>query len=327
MLRMDGFTFHPASSPEEAIRLWHAQDDGAYIAGGTDLLPNLKHRIVRHRHLIGLQGALPTGWVLEDRQLVIGAGTKLSKLATCAELPAIAKAASLVASPQLRNMGTLGGNVMLDTRCLFLNQSAHWRKSLGHCLKADGTWCHVVNGPKTCVATQSSDTVPALMAHRASLRVLGLEGEKVISLAGLFQFDGITHHNPNFLEAGDLITHVVVPLPSPDHRATYDKLSTRHAIDFPQLSVAVAGRFEGRGVSCLAHELTVVIGAINPRPQRVQGMRSFRGRPLDDSTVAEIAALVFQHTRPQASVHGDTAWRRSMARVMVTRALKRLRDG
>ena len=326
MLRMDGFTFHPAATPEEAVRLWHAGDDTAYIAGGTDLLPNLKHRIARHKRLVGLHGALPTGWTLEDGEVIIGAGTTLSQLATCSELPAVAKAASLVAGPQLRNMGTLGGNVMLDTRCLFLNQSEHWRKSLGYCLKAEGNWCHVVAGPKTCVATQSSDTVPALMAHGARLRVLSPSGSKDISLAGLFKYDGITNHNPKVLEQGDLITHVVVPLPPANHRASYDKLRTRGAIDFPQLSVAVAGRFEGIDDTCVATELTVVIGAVNPRPQEVKGIAKFAGRTLDDATITEIGELVQKRTRPQGSVHGDTAWRRLMAKVTVERALKALRS-
>ena len=327
MLRMDGFTFHPATTPEEAVRLWHAEEGSAYIAGGTDLLPNLKHRIVRHRRLVGLHGALPTGWSVESEQVVIGAGTTLSKLAGCTELPAVAEAASLVAGPQLRNMGTLGGNIMLDTRCLFLNQSEHWRKSLGHCLKAEGTWCHVVGGPKTCVATQSSDTVPALIAHDAWLRILGPQGVKELSLAGLFKYDGITNHDPKVIQKGDLITHVVVPLPPADHRASYDKLRTRGAIDFPQLSVAIAGRFSGTGADCVAHELQVVIGAVNPRPQAVKGLAAFQGRTLDDTTIAELGALVQKRTRPQGSVHGEPAWRRMMAKVTVERALRRLRDG
>jgi 4-hydroxybenzoyl-CoA reductase subunit beta len=260
---------------------------------------------------------------VEGDALVIGAGTTLTALSGCTELPAVAHAASLVAGPQLRNMGTVGGNVMLDTRCLFLNQSAHWRTSLGHCLKAEGTWCHVVGGPKTCVATQSSDTVPALMAHDARLRVLGPEGVQEVSLAGLFRFDGIQNHT---LTKGHLITHVVVPLPAADHRAHYEKVRTRGAIDFPQLSVAVAGRMSGAGEACVAHSLTVVVGAINPRPQAIKGVEKFAGRTLDDATVAELGELVQKRVRPQASVHGSPQWRRTMARISVERSLKRLRD-
>lgn len=322
MLRMDGFTFQAATTPEEAVQLWHAHDHAAYVAGGTDLLPNIKHRIESPRKLIGLATALARGWTLEGDSVVIGAGTTLTELSTCPHLPAVATAAGLVAGPQLRNMGTLGGNVMLDTRCLFLNQTAHWRQSLGHCLKAEGTWCHVVGGPKTCVATQSSDTVPALMAYDARLRVLGPEGSREVRLADLFRFDGIRNHD---LEKGQLITHVVVPLPPDGHRARYDKLRTRGAIDFPQLGVAVAGRMTGRGEACVAHTLTVVVGAVNPRPQAIKGVEKFAGRTLDDATVAELGALVHKRVRPQGSVHGDPAWRRTMARITVERSLKALR--
>lgn len=322
MLRMDGFTFQAATSPEEAVRLWHHHEGAAYIAGGTDILPNIKHRVESPRVLIGLASALPTGWHVDQGEVVIGAGTTLSELTTCTLLPAVASAAGLVAGPQLRNMGTLGGNVMLDTRCLFLNQTAHWRKSLGYCLKAEGTWCHVVGGPKTCVATQSSDTVPALMAHGARIRVLGPDGSHDIPLAELFRFDGIHNHT---ISKGHLITHVIVPVPPSDHRARYDKLRTRGAIDFPQLSVAIAGRMTGSGPSCVAHELTVVVGAINPRPRAIRGVEAFAGRTLDDATVAALGALVHKRCRPQASVHGDPAWRRSMARITVERGLRALR--
>jgi 4-hydroxybenzoyl-CoA reductase subunit beta len=322
MLRMDGFTYQAASSAEEAVHLWHSHEEAAYIAGGTDLLPNIKHRIEKPRVLIGLGKAIPRGWSVENGEVVIGAGTTLTELSACTELPAVATAAGLVAGPQLRNMGTLGGNVMLDTRCLFLNQSAHWRQSLGHCLKAEGTWCHVVGGPKTCVATQSSDTVPALMAHDARLRVLGPEGPREIALADLFRFDGIDNHS---IAKGHLITHVVVPVPPANHRARYDKLRTRGAIDFPQLSVAIAGEMSGEGEACVAHSLTIVVGAINPRPQAIKGVEKYAGRTLDDATVRELGELVQKRCRPQGSVHGSPAWRRSMARITVERGLKALR--
>lgn len=320
---MDGFSFTAATSPEEAVRHWHAAPDSAYIAGGTDLLPNLKHRIVRPRQLIGLAGALPTGWHQEGDWLAIGAGTKLADLATCSALPAIARAASLVAGPQLRNMGTIGGNVMLDTRCLFLNQSHTWRASLGHCLKADGTWCHVVGGPKTCVATQSSDTVPALIAHGAQLRFLGKDGPHDVELAELFRFDGMKNHT---ITAGDLLTHIRVPLPPEGHRATYEKVRTRGAIDFPQLGVAIAGVFSGTGEACVATTLSIVIGAVNPQPREVKGIEAFIGVPLTDACIRDIGELVHKRIRPQASVHGDPAWRRLMARVVTERALRDLRD-
>ena len=124
---------------------------------------------------------------------IIGGGTRLSDLAQHTAIPPLAEAAGLVAGPQIRNMGTIGGNVLLDTRCLFYNQTEFWRKSLGYCLKAEGDWCHVIGGPKTCVAAQSSDTVPVLLAMDASITLLGPNGERVLKLRELYQFNGMDH--------------------------------------------------------------------------------------------------------------------------------------
>lgn len=324
MLRMDGFDYVAARDPSEAVRLWHAQPDTAYIAGGTDLLPNLKHRFVQATTLVGVADALPRGWARVGGAYEIGAGTRLAELATMQALGPVAQAAGLVASPQLRNMGTLGGNVLLDTRCLFLNQSEFWRKSLGYCLKAEGTWCHVVGGPKTCVATQSSDTVPALMVMGARIRLLGPAGQRELDLNDLFKFNGMDHLK---LSAGELLTHVVVPEPAPNFRGSYDKVRTRGSIDFPQLGVAVGLQLAGPGADAPVEALRVVIGAVSPQPKALPGLDAFVGAPLNDAAIEAIAEIAHARTRPQGSVHGDPSWRRHMARVTVARALRRLRDG
>lgn len=325
MLRMDGFEVVAARSPEHAVELHASLPESVYVAGGTDLLPNLKHRILAPRHVIGIQGALARGWAeVEDARspsgatLEIGAGTRLSRLARLDEVPALATAAGLVAGPQIRNMGTIGGNVLLDTRCLFYNQTAFWRKSLGYCLKAEGDWCHVIGGPKTCVATQSSDTVPVLLALNARIRLLGPQGVRELSLRELFRFDGKDHLK---LEPGELLTHVLVPLPSAGAFNSYQKLRTRGSIDFPLLGVAIAGRLEGEALATLE----IVIGAANPAPRPVRGLDAFLGRPLDADAIQAIAGLVHQQTRPQGSVQGDAAWRREMAAVYVRRGLEGLR--
>ncbi len=323
MLRMDGFDYLHASTPEEAVALWQANPDSMYLAGGTDLLPNIKHRIFQPRHLIGIGQAMPSGWQVEDGELVIGAGTRIRDLAGLSELPPLAEAAGLIAGPQIRNMGTLGGNVFLDTRCIYYNQTEHWRKSLGWCLKAQGDWCHVIEGPKTCVATQSSDTVPVLMALDARLRILGSEGPRELSVRKLYSFDGKDHLK---IEPGELLTHIIVPLPAEGFRGTYDKIRMRGAIDFPMLSVAVCGTFEGTTPT----SLDIVIGAINPAPKPIAKLEQFCGQPLGDEQIEAIAELCWKRTRPQGSIVGPgddiKDWRRHMARVTVARALRRLRD-
>jgi 4-hydroxybenzoyl-CoA reductase subunit beta len=321
MLRMQGFTYRHASSWSHALELWQAAPDALYVAGGTDLLPNVKHGLFRPRTLVGLSG-IPGGVEWTAKGIRIGAATRLGELAehplVRAHLGPLATAASLVASPQIRAMGTLGGNVLLDTRCLYYNQTQPWREALGYCLKAEGTWCHVVGGPKTCVATQSSDTVPVLLAMGASLRLLGPQGERELPIRDLFRFNGMDHLA---IERAELLTDLVVPLPGPGFRGSYQKLRTRESIDFPQLGMAICGEWEGD----VASRLEIVVGAASPQPKLLRGVDAFLGRPMDDAAVMDIAALAHRQTRPLDSVHGGAAWRRQMASVFAARGLRELR--
>lgn len=318
MLRMDGFDVVVANSYPEALSHWHPE--ALYCAGGTDLLPNIKHGLFRPKTLIHI-GDVAGDASVEGEELVIGAGIRLSQLAAHpliqARLSPLATAAGLVAGPQLRNMGTLGGNVLLDTRCLYYNQTEFWRKSLGYCLKAEGTWCHVVNGPKTCVAAQSSDTVPVLLMADAELQLIGPSGPRRLKMRDLFRFDGRAHLH---LSPGELLTEIRIPLVGAGFRGSYQKLRTRASIDFPQLSVALGGVFEGDTPLSLG----CVIGAVNPSPKPLRGLEDFVGQPLNAERIAAIADLAYKQTRPQASVHGDVAWRRQMAAVYVRRGLEKL---
>ena len=328
MLRMDGFTTHRPSTPEEAVALYHTLENPMYIAGGTDLLPNLKHRIFEPRNLVAIGKAVARGWEQEKDQWIIGAGTRLSQLSQRGEIPPLAQAAGLVAGPQIRNMGTIGGNVLLDTRCIYYNQTEFWRKSLGYCLKATGDWCHVINSAKTCVATQSSDTVPVLMAMNASIRLLGPNGSRELNLRELFHFDGKDHLK---IEKGELLTHIIVPNPAPNFRGSYTKIRTRDSIDFPLLGVAITGQLSGQGTDCQATNLSIVIGAINPAPRLVKGLEAFNDVTLDDETIASIGELCRKRSRPQGSVegpiHGTADWRRDIVSVTVKRGLIALRQG
>ena len=318
MLRMDGFDVVVASSYAEALKYWHPE--AMYCAGGTDLLPNLKHRLFQPKTLIHI-GDIPGTASLEGDSLVLGAGMRLSQLAADplvqTHLSFLASAAGMVAGPQLRNMGTLGGNVLLDTRCMYYNQTEFWRKSLGYCLKAEGDWCHVVKGPKTCVAAQSSDTVPVLLLADAELCFLGPTGGRRLRLRELFRFDGKAHLQ---ITPGELLTELRIPLPGAGFRGNYQKLRTRASIDFPQLSVALGGSFDGD----TPISLEGVIGAVNPAPKPLRGLEAFVGQPLSTENIKAIADLAYKQTRPQASIQGDVAWRRQMAAVYVRRGLEQL---
>lgn len=312
MLRLEEFRLRHPKSWEEARAMW--SPDARYIAGGTDLLPNLKHRLARPKELVNL-GLLPGGVHEEGDTLVLDAALRLQDLAdhplVRAHAAPLAQAAALVASPQIRTMGTLGGNVLLDTRCTYYNQSEFWRRSLGHCLKAEGSWCHVVGGPKTCVAAQSADTVPVLLAMDARLRLLDRE----LPLRDLYQYNGMDHLR---LAPGELVTAVIVPRRA--WRGSYTKLRTRDSIDFPQLGLAVCATMDGPVVQTLE----VVVGAVSPQPKPLRGLDAFCGRALDAAAIDAIADLVYKQTRPQAAVHGDPAWRRQMAAVYTRRALAAL---
>ena len=329
MLRMPAFEVHQPTTAADAVRLRSELPNSLYIAGGTDLLVNLKHQLHRPEHLVSLARVPGLDAIEEakDGTLRIGARVTLHDIATSellnAEVPGFALAASMVAGPQHRRMGTIGGNVMLDTRCLFYNQSHEWRTALGNCLKAEGDWCHVIGSPKGCVAAQSSDTVPNLVALDARIAVLEPDGvEREVNLRELFTKDG-RFDQIHTVPQTSLVTAIVIPPREMGHRSTYRKLRSRGAIDYPQLGVAVVVALDKSG--CLA-QIEACIGAMLPQPKRLTKLDGWLGRPLTDEVIAELGERAFKQVRPQPNIHGDPAWRRHMARVEFERALQSLRD-
>ncbi len=326
MLRMPEFAVHQPLTAAEAVDLRATLPQSLYIAGGTDLLPNLKHHLHAPAHLVSLGRVKDFAGIERkaDGTLRLGAGTTLHDLATSEvaqkEVPGLARAASLIAGPQHRRMGTLGGNVMLDTRCLFYNQTAHWRRALDFCLKKDGTWCHVIGSARSCVAAQSSDTVPMLTALDARVEVLLPGGDRrEVALLDLFTKDGRFEQN-HTLPAEALVTAVFVPPRAQAHRSVYRKVRARGAVDFPQLSVALSGAFDGS--TCTA--LTIVVGATMPFPKVIDHTSEAVGTTLDDAVADKIADHVYRQVKPQPQLHGDPSWRRHMARVEARRGLAEL---
>lgn len=323
MLRMPVFDVHLPKTAAEAVAMRRELPQSTFVAGGTDLLPNLKHGLGAPKHLVSLSHISELkGIQLTDERLTIGAGTTLHSITehplVAGFAPSLALAASTVAGPQHRRMGTLGGNVMLDTRCLYYNQSESWRQALGYCLKAEGDWCHVVGSKATCVAAQSSDCVPMLLALGASLTFVTPKGPQEIDLSSLYRQNGIDVHT---VDSSSLLTRITIPR-WPGHRGTYRKVRSRAAVDFPQLGVAAAAGFDGDIVT----ELRVAVGAVMPKPKEIKGTEIAVGSPLTDEIINQVAALVHKQTRPQKSLHGDVAWRRHMARIEAHRALETLRD-
>jgi 4-hydroxybenzoyl-CoA reductase subunit beta len=262
--------------------------------------------------------------VEDDDTLVLGALTTLDALAGDADVrrraPALAQAAGLVAGPQLRRMGTLGGNVMLDTRCQWYNQTYFWRSALGFCLKKDGTACHVVAGGRNCVAAASNDTAPALMSLDAELVFHGASGTRRVPIDELYTADGI--HNKSV--RGEILVEVRVPAVPAGHRGAYGKLRERGSIDFPLLGLAVRLDLEPSGRVARAALCAVALQArparLNKAARVLEGTTP--GEPGFQEAVHAAGELARKQCHPLDNIPGDAEYRREMVPVMVRRTLE-----
>jgi 4-hydroxybenzoyl-CoA reductase subunit beta len=293
------------------------------LAGGTDLVPNLKHGIEEADVVVSLAHVPGLSDVTErdDGGLELGAMLTLENLAANravrARYPALAQAAGLVAGPHHRRMGTLGGNVCLNTRCVYINQTYFWRESLGFCLKKDGEACHVVKGGKRCVAAASTDTAPVLMALGATLILeSAARGRRELPVAGFFLKDGVYN---KAMEADELLLSVIVPpAPAASHGA-YAKLRVRQSIDFPRLGVAVAFALQDNKVS----DLRIVVTALAATPQALRKVGEIaEGRAPDESLWEELGTAAFKQCHPLTNIDGDKTYRREMVPVYVKHALR-----
>ncbi len=295
------------------------------IAGGTDLIPNMKHRLFTPGELVALGGIEAMRGVErgEGGELRIGAGETLAALGRSAllmgELPALAAAARGVAGPQLRNRGTLGGNLCLDTRCTYYNQTAFWREALGYCLKKDGDVCHVTKVGAKCVAAHSADTPPVLIALGAGVEVAGPDGVREVGVEELFVADGVRNVR---LERGELVVRVRVPGTGEGLRRLtgYAKLRQRGSIDFPLLTVAVAVWLdEEERVAAIRG----VVTGLGSRPRVLSGWEAIAvGEPWSDQLFPALAERAHAQCRPLENMTTDPDWRRAMVPVYVRRALE-----
>jgi 4-hydroxybenzoyl-CoA reductase subunit beta len=332
MLRLPRFTYHRPTTVEEAVHLLAEHGtDAMPISGGTDLIPNMKHRLFTPSHLVALKGIAELSGIriAPDGALEIGAAETLTAVAESdlvrAELPALARAAAHIAGPQHRNAGTLGGNLCLDTRCTYYNQTEFWREALGYCLKKEGTVCHVTKVGAKCVAAHSADTPPVLMTVDAEVRIQGVDGVRTVAVQDFFVADGIRN---SVREPGEILTTIRVPpdrLRSAGVRTGYAKLRERESIDFPLLTVAVSGQFDDEErVTALAG----VVTGLGSRPKSLTRWEELAlGRSLDNEVVHALSARAHQQCSPLENQIVDPEWRKAMVPVMVKRALGDLRSG
>jgi 4-hydroxybenzoyl-CoA reductase subunit beta len=307
---------------------------GKFLAGGTDLFVAMKDRAVAPDMLVDLSGISGLKGVKRDtrtKELRIGAMTTLTKvqenLLIQKHLPDLSQSISLVSTMQLRNMGTLGGNLCLDTRCTYYNQPSILKKRWEPCLKLGGKICHVVKGKNTCYAVYSGDMAPLLIAAGARIRVAGTRGVSETDLAGFFSGSGI---KPNIIEFNEILTEVRLP-PLPENSGlSYQKLRLRDTIDFPLLGVAVFLQLDPKDKIC--RDIRLVLGAIGPAPMVVtEAQERMRGRRLTARLIDEISTVAQKMAHPVDNTASSPRYRKMMLRILIKKAfdeiLKRIKHG
>ena len=324
MMRLPWFQFKAPTSVAEAARILAGEGPrGMLIAGGTDLLPNMKRRQQTPATLISLGRVEGLKKVSNGSGLTLGAGLTLTEVvgtdAVREKYRGLWQAASQVATPHLRNMGTLGGNLCLDTRCNYYNQNADWREAIGYCMKKEGKTCWVATASKRCLAVSSTDTAPALIALGAKVRLVSAAGEREVELADLYNNDGIDYITR---KPDEILTEVVLP-EAGACKSTYWKLRRRGSFDFPLLGVAAALRIAPDGSVA---EARLVLGAVSSQPLLVGKASEFLvGKKLSDEVIAEAGALAASRAKPMDNTDLDVYWRKEVVPSFVGYALREVR--
>jgi 4-hydroxybenzoyl-CoA reductase subunit beta len=317
---------------EEAVRILEEHgSDAMPIAGGTDVIPNLQMRLFAPRVLVDLKPLRNlSGISYSERDgLRIGALTTLTNLLAAPvvheKFPVLAQAVGTIAGPLQRNMGTLGGNLCLETRCRWYNQSHFWRQALGGCLKKDGPICHVAPGGRFCWAVWSGDSAPALLALDAEIEIAGAGGARRIALRELYKNDGMDRVA---LRHGEIVTEVHVPARMAGLRGAYHKLRVRDAIDYPLAGVAVSMNVDAKGV---CRDARVALTAVNPSPVLLPGAAELlRGKKWSEDLAAEVARIAIRTGKPLTTSASTPVYRREMVKLFTHRALEqtwRVRNG
>jgi 4-hydroxybenzoyl-CoA reductase subunit beta len=328
MLRLPRFKYHEPATVAEAVRLFtEALPDVAYVAGGTDLYPNMKRRQQTPATVIALH-RIPALRAIDgtpESGLTIGACVTLTELATHdavrARYPAVSHAAHVVSTPILRNMGTIGGNLLLDTRCNYYDQNYEWRKAINFCMKRDGEICWVAPSSPRCWAVQSSDGVPVAVALGAEVTLASVRGTRRVPAASLYRNDGIQYLDkaPDEL----LVAYHLPAVVNGGWRATYRKLRRREAFDFPVLGVAARVDFAPDGSVRAAR---IVLGAVASYPQEIpEAAQAIVGSRLDETAIGAAADAAYRPAKPMDNTDFTLAWRKEMVRVHVQRALQDIR--
>ena len=327
MMRLPKFSYRVPRSVTDAVKMiGDTGPEGQFVAGGTDLYPNMKRRQQTPQTVISVTRLPELNEITGDGREGVRIGAAVSLTDVCEsevinrDYPMVAAAARTISTPILRNMGTIGGNLLLDTRCNYYDQNYEWRKGINFCMKKDGEICWVAPGSAKCWAVQSSDLVPLMVALGARVRLASTLGERIVDAAGLYNNDGINylHKRPD-----ELLVDIHLPALG-GWRATYKKLRRRGAFDFPVLGVAIKLDMDDDGT---IKDAKVILGGIAPAPVEVKdAATALLGAPLDDERMQAAAEACYVKARPLDNTDFVMNWRKQMARPYVLRALEELRE-
>src|SRR2546428_1816964 len=341
MMRLPKFEYRVPRTVAEAVKIiGDAGPEGQFVAGGTDLYPNMKRRQQTPRTVISVMRVPELNQISGDGKsgIRIGASVTLTDIVEHPlinrDYPVVAHAARTISTPILRNMGTVGGNLLLDTRCNYYDQNYEWRKGINFCLKKDGDVCWVAPGSSKCWAVQSSDLVPVMVAIGAKFRLVSTLGERMIDATGFYSDDGIDYLKKR---PDELLVDIHLP-PTNGWRASYQKLRRRGAFDFPVLGVAAYIKYESNGAlpngratapndGGVIVDAKIVLGGIAPSPVQVNdAAQALIGKRLTDDQIQAAAEAAYIKARPLDNTDFVYQWRKQMARQYTLRALNDVRE-
>jgi 4-hydroxybenzoyl-CoA reductase subunit beta len=311
----------PHALPDALARLSDHSENVRVLAGGTDLLPSMRQKLFEPDHVLDLRRIQELKGIRETADgIEIGALTTLQEIEHSAMLrqqyPVLTEAAKTVASPLIRHMGTIGGNICLDTRCLWYNQSLTWRKSCSFCIKKDGNLCHVAPGGSKCWAAFSGDTPPALLCLNAEIEIASAARTRRMVLRDFYTGEGDDYRR---LRPHELVTKIILPRSTAGYRGTYRKLRVRGSIDYPLAGVAVAVKRSNGHID----DIQIALTAVNPAPVLVKGLTALLRNGQIDGNAAELAGeLAARTAKPLTTSALTPEYRREMIRVFTKRAVR-----
>ena len=319
---MPEFKLHRPNSIADAVALQSSNKNAKFLAGGTDMMVNIRRGIEAPDTLIDLTAVTELKSIVDDSDGIhIGAAVQLEDVARHPivqdDFGAVSVAAGSIAGPTHQRYGTVGGNLCLDTRCIYYNQSEWWRSSNDYCLKYRGDVCHVAPGGKRCFAAFSGDLAPAAMVHGAQIDLIGPVGARRIALAELYRNDGMDHLT---LEAGEIVTMLHLPKSMSGIPSSYAKSRVRGSIDFPLAGAAVSLRMDNGVVG----DLHVALTACNPYPHMVEGMDDFAGNPLDGNALDKLRETVRAQAKPMKTTTVAPKYRRRVVGALARRLAAQL---